>query len=141
MSVKTILIFALIFSTVISCTPKPEAEAESNDETAEWKEMDDFHMVMAESFHPFRDSANLEPVKKYAAEMATLAEKWASSELPAKVNTEAVKSQIQELKEATSALVDLVEVGDDDAIGTALTNVHDSFHHLQEAWYKKEHHQ
>lgn len=131
----------VIFSIVISCTHKSESDERLSEEATEWKEMDDFHMVMAESFHPYRDSANLEPVKMYAAEMAKLAEQWATSELPAKVNTEEVKNQIQELKEATTALSDLVEVGDDDAIGTALTHVHDSFHHLQEAWYKKEHHQ
>lgn len=141
MSLRKILVYVLILTTAISCTPKPVSDDGSNENTAEWKEMDDFHMVMAESFHPFRDSANLEPVKKYAAEMATLADRWASSELPAKVNTEEIKSQVRELKEATSALVDLVEVGDDNAIGTALTNVHDSFHHLQEAWYKNGHHQ
>lgn len=141
MSVRTIIIFALLFTTALSCTPKTDSPDGSNEDTAEWKEMDDFHMVMAESFHPFRDSANLEPVKEHAAEMATLAAQWADSELPAKVNTEEVKGQIQELKEATAALVDLVEVGDDAAIGTALTSVHDSFHHLQEAWYKNEHHQ
>ncbi len=137
---KVIIAFGLIFMSVVSCTPKAETAEQSVEESADWKEMDEFHMVMAESFHPYRDSANLEPVKKYAAEMASLAEQWSSSELPAKVNNEEVKNMIQELKVGTSALADLVEIGDDEAIGTALTNVHDSFHHLQEAWYKKDHH-
>ena len=137
-------IFVIIFLLTVgfSCSPKSEQVNESEtSETGDWKEMDEFHMVMAESFHPFRDSANLAPVRMYASEMASLAEQWANSELPAKVDTEEVKKQIQELKEATVALADLVEIGSDEAIGTSLTNVHDAFHHLQEAWYKKEHHQ
>ncbi len=137
---KVIIVLGLIFISVVSCTPKSETAEQSTEESADWKEMDEFHMVMAESFHPYRDSANLEPVKKYAAEMASLAEQWSNSKLPAKVDNEEVKNMIQELKVGTSALADLVEVGDDEAIGTALTNVHDSFHHLQDAWYKKEHH-
>ncbi|HEY5692432.1 MAG TPA: hypothetical protein VIS49_13315 [Cyclobacteriaceae bacterium] len=126
----------LIFSITLSCTHKPEPESGSSEDAVAWKEMDEFHMVMAESFHPFRDSANLEPVKMYAAEMTKLAEQWTNSELPTKVNTEEVKYMIEELEEVTNVLADLVEAGDDDAIGTALTNVHDSFHRLQEAWYK-----
>jgi len=29
-------------------------------------------------------------------------------------------------------------VGDDNAIGSSLNELHDTFHHLQEAWYKKD---
>lgn len=136
-------IFGFVFLLVVgfSCSPKAEKVDGAQSESGDWKEMDDFHMVMAESYHPYRDSANLAPVKTFAREMVTLAETWSTSKLPARVDNEDVKSKIQELKEATVALADLVEIGSDEAIGTSLTHVHDTFHHLQEAWYKKEHHQ
>lgn len=131
---STIIISILTANIFFACTPKTESTQE---EHIEWKGMDDFHMVMAESFHPYRDSANLDPVKQYAGEMVTLVNSWINDELPAKVNNDEVKELLNDLKEEAEALVDLVEVGDDEAIGTTLTELHDTFHQLQEAWYEK----
>ena len=58
-------------------------------EQKNWKEMDNFHMVMAETFHPYKDSANLEPAKSRASELAAAAEEWAPREL-AKLRPELV---------------------------------------------------
>lgn len=141
---KKLLSFVLVLGVIVlmaSCSGKkeestatetPATEAVSNDE---WPTMDEFHMVMAESFHPFKDSANLEPAKANAAEMARVAEKWAAAGLPEKVNTEEVKAKLEKLKTETAAFVTTVQGTDTAAIGTALTNLHDLFHELQEAWY------
>ncbi|HCM77108.1 MAG TPA: hypothetical protein DIS90_12045, partial [Cytophagales bacterium] len=59
-------------------------------------------------------------------------------ELPARVDNQKVKELLNNLKIQTEALADLVEVGDDNAIGSSLNELHDTFHHLQEAWYKKD---
>ncbi|MEQ8426021.1 MAG: hypothetical protein RIA63_14980 [Cyclobacteriaceae bacterium] len=135
---KLFILSTMLVAGAWSCSPKTESVEEGDESTAvEWKGMDEFHMIMAESFHPYRDSANLAPARQYAREMVSLAEAWSENELPEKVNNDEVKGQLAQLKEATEALADLVEVGDDEAIGTSLTNVHDVFHHLQEAWYKK----
>ncbi|MER3328995.1 MAG: hypothetical protein RIF34_05400 [Candidatus Kapaibacterium sp.] len=72
---KNLIVFSLLLTIVTwSCSSKTESATDS-DETAseEWKGMDDFHMIMAESFHPYRDSANVAPAKQYAREMVTLA--------------------------------------------------------------------
>lgn len=123
------------------CSSKSEhSENEKSDSAdAEWKEMDEFHMVMAESFHPYRDSGNVEPAKQLAAEMVTLASMWLNSELPERVNNETVKKQLNDLKSATEVLESKVKAGDDQSIGASLTIAHDAFHHLQQAWHKKEH--
>ena len=93
-------------------------------------------MIMAEAFHPFKDSANLVPAKKMAEEMATEADKWASAPLPAKVNTEEVREELQKLKTDTRALADLIKSGAEDAaIGSSLNALHDSFHEIMEAWH------
>ena len=91
---------------------------------------------MAEAFHPYKDSANLAPVKKMAEEMAIEADKWASASLPTKVDSEEVKEELQKLKTDTRALADLIKSGaDDKAIGSSLDALHDSFHEIMEAWH------
>jgi hypothetical protein len=135
--------FVIILITFACASKKEEAQEEGNTpESKEWKEMDEFHMLMAETFHPYKDSANLEPAKMQARELATAAEKWSSSPLPEKVNNDEMKAKLEELKNGTSALVQSVGSGDNKAIGEQLTKVHDLFHDIQEDWYggTHEHH-
>ncbi len=47
----------------------------------EWIAMDDFHLIMAESFHPFKDSANVDPARKNALILASAAAQWLASPL------------------------------------------------------------
>jgi len=142
-----IIFTALFFALLIACGTKKEAAAPSTpaDSTAadadEWKAMDDFHMIMAESFHPFKDSANLAPAKAKAAEMAASAEQWLAAPLPEKVDNENVKAKLEALKAKTAAFVETSKSTDDKVVGDALTELHDMFHELQEAWYAgHEHH-
>lgn len=137
---KIIIAINLLALICWSCSPKSESSDSSiESDYEEWTGMDEFHMIMAESFHPYRDSLNLEPTKRYAEEMVVLADQWISNELPGKVDNEEVKNLLKELKIAVDALADLIKTGSDEDIGTSITNVHDVFHHLQEAWYQKEH--
>lgn len=135
-----LLLIAVIF--IASCTAKKE-EAAVTEETAvaeEWPAMDAYHFAMAEAFHPFKDSANLEPVKVQAAELAQAAETWVNAPLPEKVNNDEVKAKLQELKAGSDALAALVATGTNEEIGASLTALHDKFHELQEAWYGGEGH-
>lgn len=130
----------LLILLLAACASKKQ---EGATDQKEWKEMDDFHMVMAETFHPYKDSANLEPAKTQAAELAALAEKWASSPVPKKVDNEEMKEKLERLKTESVALAGKVTEGDDKAIGDQLTKVHDLFHTIQEDWYggvSHEHH-
>ncbi len=130
-------IFAIGFS---ACSKKETVEAHPEEEMSavdpnEWPEMDSFHMIMAESFHPYKDSANLEPLKRLAEEMAVEAEKWSSTSLPTKVNSDATKALLNQLKSDTRALADKIKGGaSDEEIGAALKSLHDSFHGIMEAW-------
>jgi len=126
----------LLFVSLIACSGKKEAAVEETTaESDDWAMMDKFHMVMAESFHPYKDSANIAPAIANAEEMAAVAEEWNTSELPAKVNNESVKADLAELTSATAAFVQIAQSGDEAQIGTSLTELHDLFHKLQEAWY------
>ena len=97
--------------------------------------MDDFHLIMAETFHPYKDSSNLDPVKRRAAELMASADRWASSDLPEKVDNDEVKGKLTQLKAEAATLAEQVRSADDNVIGEQLTRLHDTFHELQEAWY------
>lgn len=129
----------VVLVAIVACSGKKEVVEDTS--MNEWPMMDDFHMIMAESFHPFKDSANIGPAIDNAEGMAALAEEWSASQLPKKVNNETVKADLMALKTATAEFVVIVQSGDEAAIGSALTSLHDLFHKLQEAWYGGHNHQ
>jgi hypothetical protein len=134
-----VLMAAVVF---YSCSQKENTEARSEKENddSEWVEMDAFHLIMAEAFHPYKDSVNLEPVKRLSEELAQQAESWASATLPDKVNNDAVKAQLSQLKADTRALSTMIKGGaSDEAIGTSLQALHDSFHTIMELWNEGNH--
>jgi hypothetical protein len=125
-------------SLLIACSPLKNPPAkESNSVSDDWKEMEDFHMIMAESFHPYMDSSNLEPAKANAARLYELAQKWQSAPLPGKVNNDGVKQMLEQLKKEIETLTGQITAGNDKQIGASLTRMHDIFHELQSAWYRQ----
>ncbi len=131
---KIVAIGCLCF--MAACSGKTKTDETTNTESADWKEMDSFHMIMAEAFHPFKDSSNLAPAKKLAEEMALEAEKWSAASLPSKVDNQEVKASLEKLKVDTRALADLIKSGaDDQSVGASLNSLHDSFHGIMEAWH------
>jgi hypothetical protein len=138
---RTLSIFLLMIT--IGCASKQTSEGEQAN-VDEWPEMDAFHMIMAETFHPYKDSSNLEPLKTQAQVLKAEAEKWAQAPLPAKVNNDAMKARLQQLKMEATGLAEMVNTASDSTIANALVELHDQFHALQEVWYsgeKHEHHE
>ena len=135
-TLRTLCVIACALSIVFSsCTSKKDSDNNTSGD-GEWKPMDDFHTIMAESFHPFRDSADLGPAIANAESMAAAAEKWLNSPIPEKVNNDEVKTKLQELNDQAVSFVTISKGGDQNAIGESLTNMHDLFHSLQEEWYE-----
>lgn len=130
-------IMCMIALSALACSGKKQDGHEQAHETAadEWKEMDDFHMLMAEAFHPYKDSANLAPAKEKAEALASSAEQWKNAPLPEKVNTDDVKTALAQLATDATAFASTVKSGDDKVIGESLNKIHDEFHHIQEMWY------
>ena len=142
-TLRTLGAIACALSIVVSaCTSKQGGDNETS-EDGEWKPMDDFHMIMAESFHPFRDSADLGPAKANADAMVVAAETWLNAPIPEKVNNDEIKGKLQELKDEAVAFAMISKTNDDAATGVSLTKLHDLFHGLQEEWYggHEEHHE
>jgi len=140
-TINTLCISIIVMVGMLGCSKTGADQAQGSGDSNTWKEMDDFHMIMAETFHPYKDSADLAPIKEKAGELVAAAGKWASSAVPKKVDEETVKSKLQNLKGETEVLADLVQKNNDQAIGDQLTKVHNLFHEIQEDWYSGgEHH-
>ncbi len=125
-------VFALL---MISCAGKKEHAAEHDAAGVVWKEMDEFHMIMAETFHPYKDSSNLEPAKRRADELSNAAEEWASAPLPERVDNDDVRAQLKQLRSEAAIFAESVRSSDDNVVAEHLTDLHNTFHAIQEAWY------
>lgn len=138
---KNIWIFLLALGFALAaCQSKEKKTEEAADDQVEWAEMDAYHMLMAEAFHPYKDSSNLAPAKVGAAELAAEAVKWANTPLPAKVDNDEMRAKLERLKFNAGVLADKVQMNaSDEEIGQALNTVHDDFHAIMEAWHGGEH--
>ena len=136
------LVYLLITLFLLGCASKRDSSQDNQDartaDDSEWRGMDDFHMIMAETFHPYKDSADLEPAKARASELMVAAETWASAPLPAKVDNREMKRKLQQLTSEAGTLAQSVKSADDKTIGEQLTQLHDTFHEIQDEWYRKE---
>ncbi len=104
-------------------------------EETTWAAMDSYHMIMAESYHPLKDSANLAPARANAELLAAEAETWAATALPERVNNDDMKALIGSLQASSRSFADKVKAGAaDEELATALTALHDEFHHIMETW-------
>ena len=92
-------------------------------------------MTMAEAFHPYMDSANLQPAKEKASELLVGAKKWKESTIPEKVDNQETKDKLDKLVTLAAQLEADVKGANDKATGETLHNLHDLFHELQNDWY------
>lgn len=131
---KHVLFILLV--VVFACSDKKEKASIAADDV-EWKEMDEFHEVMADVYHPLKDSNNLEPIRKDAAKLTVAAEKWAQSPVPAKIDNEETKQLLAQLEDGCQQLKKLVnENASDEEIATKLTAQHETFHTIMEKFYR-----
>lgn len=127
------MIRALLFASLFilgGCSHKSASD--------EWSGMDDFHFILAECYHPYADSSNLEPALANKGALASAAAAWAHEDLPEKVNTDEVRSTLDNIVEQTQAFAKLDPA--DTTNARRLTEIHGLFHELQEAWYGSESH-
>jgi len=131
------ILTGLMLGALTNCAKKETA----SEEMEEWKELDSFHMLMAEVFHPLKDSGNVQPAMEKMEELAAEAEKWAAAPLPSKVDNEEMKAKLEKLKTDTRALANEIQDGaPEDQVGTTLYAIHDLFHEIQESWFEDHDH-
>jgi hypothetical protein len=129
------LLAFVALTCAVSCGKKDHKDEHASTSPREWKEMDDFHMVMAEAFHPYKDSAYLEPAKQIAGEMASVAKEWKSSDKPEGIEADKFDEKLERLATLTDEFSSLVKSESDEVLGQKLTGLHDLFHELQNDFY------
>ena len=97
----------------------------------DWKEKNEFHKVMSQTFHP-AEEGNLAPIKSKIAEMQAKAVAFQKSEIPAELpNKEEIKKNLDELVNGTKVLAKKIKKNaSDEVIKTQLTAFHDVFHKI-----------
>jgi hypothetical protein len=105
---------------------------------ASWKEMDEFHKIMASTFHP-AEEGKLEPIKTRSGEMVDKAVSWQKSDAPKGYNKNAVKASLKKLVSASKELHQLVKNNAaDEVLKQKLSSLHDIFHEITEKCEKEE---
>lgn len=95
-----------------------------------WPALDDYHMTMAETFHP-AEEGDLKPVMMRSGELADKAAALKKSEIPAAFQKEGVKKSVGLLAKESKALDKMVRAQQPEAeIKAAIFALHDRFHEL-----------
>ena len=98
---------------------------------SKWPALDEYHSVMAGTFHPSEDG-NLEPIKKRSGELSAKASLVAKSKVPAEFDSKAIRNSVKRLSKDSKALDKLVQskVASDDQLTKSLAALHDVFHEI-----------
>lgn len=97
---------------------------------AEWKEKDEFHKVMAQTFHPVEDG-NYNPIRERSNEMYQKAVAWQKSAVPEGYNKKKISKILKKLVKESKELDKKIKAGTTDAeIKEDLTELHDIFHEI-----------
>lgn len=97
-----------------------------------WPELDDYHTVMAKTFHP-AEEGDLKPLYANAAELATKAEVLKKSVIPAKYQKAGVKESIELLEKESAALAKMVKKKkSEEELKKGIFALHDRFHEVME---------
>ena len=90
---------------------------------------DDFHGVMASTFHPAQED-NLAPVKAKYQELADISSKWAALPLPQNEQGKGLDKLLKKLSTESKTIGKVVNKGNDEAIKNAIFGLHDVFHKI-----------
>jgi len=117
---KNLLVLIALFTANLSFAQTP----------ALWKEKDEFHKVMAQTFHPMEDG-NYNPIRERCGELLEKAMAWQKSPIPAGMNKKKITKTLKKLVKETKELNDDIKKGTTDAeIKEELTELHDIFHEI-----------
>lgn len=96
-----------------------------------WQALKDFHVVMAQTFHPM-EAGDFAPIKLRSGEMLEKAKLLSTSYSPASFKTTAITKAIKELVTGAESLdTQIRKNAKNDKIQKSLSNLHDTFHKIQ----------
>lgn len=128
------IVTLMLLTTALIFSNRSQAQ-----EKAKWKEMEDFHTVMAATFHP-SEEGKLDPIKKKSQEMVDKAVAWQRSTPPEGYDKNAVKSSLKKLVSGAKEINKLVKNNaTDNVLKEKLSALHDVFHEIMEKCEKEDH--
>jgi phosphomevalonate kinase len=102
--------------------------------------MDDFHSVMATTFHPAEDG-DLQPIRTRSQEMVDKATAWYNSTVPQGYDKKLTTATLKKLVKGTKEIDKMVKANaTDKELVNKLTALHDVFHEIMEKCRKEDHH-
>lgn len=123
---KKIVSLFVLFAALVITTPGQAQEK------AKWTEMEEFHKVMSQTFHP-SEEGKLEPIKSRSQEFVDKAVIWKNSTAPAGYDKSAVSKNLAKLVKGAKKLNSKIKKGASDAdIKEQLKKLHDVFHEIVE---------
>lgn len=97
-----------------------------------WKELDDYHAVMSQTFHP-AESGDLKPLFKNAVELASKATILKNAQIPTAYQKDGVATSIKLLEKESKALAKMVKKNkSEEELKKAIFDLHDRFHEVME---------
>ena len=100
-------------------------------ETSTWPEMDAFHDVMSQTWHPIEEG-NYEPIHARSNELAEAAAAWKKSDIPGEYKAvKDIKKKLKELATETKELNKEITKGcSDEEIKEDMEELHELFHDI-----------
>lgn len=97
----------------------------------DWKEKNDFHKVMSQTFHP-AEEGNFAPIRSRINEMLDKAEAFKNSEIPAEFSHQKeIKNNLKKLVKQTKSFKKKINKGVSDAdLKADFIALHDTFHQV-----------
>jgi superoxide dismutase len=96
-----------------------------------WTELKDFHVVMAQTFHP-AEEGDLAPIRARIGEMHEKAKALQAGKIPTSFNTAEIKNAIGRLVTGSAELQKLIaKKTKDEVVKDLITKLHDVFHEIQ----------
>lgn len=129
MKIVSIVTLSLVLgASSLSAQGAKPAKSMDDHAMSGWKELDSFHMLMMETWHPVKKSGNLKPIRAKASAMAAAAKTWAAAPIPAACDTKPNRDAIAAVARDSWALSELVaKKGKNAAVKKSLSNLHDTF--------------
>lgn len=110
-----------------------DGSAVAAQESDKWAELESFHEIMSQTFHP-AEEGKLQPIRKLAGELAARSQQWLDSKPPKVYDAPEIKAILVKLNIESKALADNIAKGaTDDQIKKDLTALHDRFHEIMGA--------
>src|SRR5262249_35934262 len=121
MKTKTLkTFFVILLMAGLSATVNAQSSMDK------WKELNDFHKVMAQTFHPMEEG-DYKPIRERSGEMAEKARLLADSKIPAEFSKPEMLQAIQDLSSGSRNLDAMIKnKATDEQIHKSLSALHDS---------------